>query len=302
MRVAITGALGHIGSTLLSDFSEFDEILAIDNLSSNHHAVLFRNNLSRRVRFVQEDILYADLTELFADQDVVIHLAAITDAAHSHLNKDEVENVNFIGSEKVGLACAKVGAKMIFPSSTSVYGVDAGTVDETSKAHPQSPYAWSKLNAENALLNTPDLKVSILRFGTIYGLSLGARFHTAVNQFAWNAATGKPIEIWQSAWNQYRPYLFIGDATSAIQHVIRRDLFNNQIYNVLTDNHSVAEIVDEIQRHRPELKMKFVDSPIMNQLSYKTSCDKFLATGWIPAGKLRDGINQEMEWLSWVYG
>jgi UDP-glucose 4-epimerase len=300
MKIAITGALGHIGAAYLDQSRIRDSILAIDNLSSNHHAVLFAQNLNRRIRFVQEDILYADLDELLHGYDVVIHLAAITDAAHSHTNKDDVEAVNFIGSQKIGAACARVGARMLFPSSTSVYGVDGGEVDENSLVRPQSPYAWSKINAERALLEIPNLRVSILRFGTIYGMSLGARFHTAVQQFAWSAAVGKPLEVWTSALTQYRPYLFIGDAISAIHHVIDRDLFDNQVYNVLTGNHTVSEITTEIHRYRPNLKISFTDSPIMNQLSYKTSCKKFTETGWTPAGNLRDGIKEEMDWLSWV--
>jgi UDP-glucose 4-epimerase len=300
VRVCLTGALGHIGAAYLSQLRTDDDILAIDNLSSNHHAVLFAKNLNRAVRFAHDDILYADLDELLRDCDVVIHLAAITDAAHSHTNKDDVESVNFIGSQKVGMACARVGARMLFPSSTSVYGVSGHEVDEESMVRPQSPYAWSKINAERALLAIPNLRVSILRFGTIYGMSLGARFHTAVQQFAWNAAVGKPLEVWKSAWVQYRPYLFIGDAISAIQHVIDKDLFDNQVYNVLTGNHTVSEIVSEIQRYRPNLKISLTDSPIMNQLSYKTSCKKFVRTGWTPAGNLQDGIKEEMDWLSWV--
>jgi UDP-glucose 4-epimerase len=300
MRVVITGALGHIGSELIGQLDKDDEILAIDNLSSNHHSVLFRGNLSRPIRFVEDDILYADLKSLFAGSDTVIHLAAITDAAHSHLHKDEVEAVNFEGAVKVGRACAELGIPMIFPSSTSVYGVSEGVVDEEGLVRPQSPYAWSKLNAERSLQSIANLRVSIMRFGTIYGLSIGGRFHTAVNSFAWNAALNKPIEVWKTAWGQERPYLWIEDAVGAIKHVMAKNLFDNQVYNVVTGNHTVAEIVGEIQKHRPTLKVNVVDSPLMNQLSYSVDCSKFKNTGWFPMGKLQLGIMQEMGWLSWI--
>lgn len=299
MKICLTGALGHLGSELLNHIGKEHEILAIDNLSSNHHAVLFHRNLIRPIQFIQEDILDADLPLLLREQDIVIHLAAITDAAHSHLHKDEVETVNFLGAQRVAKACSEVGARMILPSTTSVYGVSDVLVDELSDVKPQSPYAWSKLNAEHALQNTPNLRVSIMRFGTIYGLSLGGRFHTACQQFCWNAALGRPIEVWKTAWNQQRPYLWILDAVSAIQHVIDKDLFDGEIYNVVTDNHAVAEIIAEIQRYR-RVTVKYVDSEIMNQLSYTVSCEKFKKTGWTPMGNLRDGIAQEMEWLSWV--
>lgn len=303
MKIAITGALGHIGSALLHNLEDDDDILAIDNMSSNHHAVLFKiYHFRRGIRFSQSDIFDAGLPDLLADREIVIHLAAITDAAHSYANPLEVERVNFSGTVRIGMICAKAGVRMLFPSSTSVYGMNVGNVDEKSVVNPQSPYAWSKLNAERALLLIPDLKASILRLGTIYGLSLGARFHTAVNQFAWNAAVGKPLEVWSSAWDQRRPYLWIGDALSAMRHVIDHDLFNGQIYNVLTANHSVREVVEEIRKYRPNLMVNVVNSPIMNQYSYETFCNKFRATGWTPAGNLEMSIAQEMEWLSWVNG
>jgi UDP-glucose 4-epimerase len=297
VKIAVTGALGHIGSALINEIG--DSIVAIDNLSSNHHAVLFKQNLKRPLRFVQADILYADLPQLFEDCDIVVHLAAITDAAHSHLNKDEVESVNFIGTEKVGLACAAVGARMIFPSSTSVYGVSGEIVTEESAVHPQSPYAWSKLNAEHALQNTPNLKVSILRFATIYGESAGMRFHTFVNQACWQAVCGSPVEVWSTALDQYRPYLWINDAISVIKHVINSDLFDGEIYNVLTQNATVREVISIIQRYR-QTNIKMVDSPMMNQLSYETSCDKINKTGWMPSGNLSDGIREEISLFSRV--
>lgn len=126
------------------------------------------------------------------------------------------------------------------------------------------------------------------------------RMHTFVNQACWNAVCGKPIEVWSSAWDQYRPYLWIGDAINAIHHVVRCDLFNGQVYNVLTDNHSVSEVIAQIKKYRPYSKIQMVDSPIMNQLSYRTSCRKFENTGWKSAGRLDEGIKSELELFSMV--
>jgi len=301
MRVGITGILGHIGSAILPELGENHDIVAIDNLSSNHHAVLFRQNLTRPVRFIQADIMDANLPDLFYGCDVVVHLAAITDAAHSHLRKEEVETVNFIGTQKVAQACARVGAKLIFLSSTSVYGKSDGIVDETcTDIRPQTPYAWSKINSENYLCQIPELEFVILRLGTIYGLSLGGRFHTAVQNFAWHAATRQPVEVWSTALHQTRPYLWIEDAVSAIVHVIDINLFDQMVYNVVTANWTVSQIIAEIKRHRPDLTVKMVESELMNQLSYTIDGSKFMATGWNPKGNLSDGIAQEMDWLSWI--
>ena len=105
-----------------------------------------------RPRFgVDEDVCTGDLEKLLASSDVVIHLAAITDAAGSFDNQEEIEKVNFDGTRRLAEACVATGCKLIFLSTTSVYGVQEGEVDETcpvDQLKPQSPYADSKLRSE----------------------------------------------------------------------------------------------------------------------------------------------------------
>ena len=64
------------------------------------------------------------------------------------------------------------------------------------------------------------------------------RFHTAVNKFCFNTVTRKDIPIWNNAIDQHRPYLSLNDAIKTIVFVINKNLFNQQIYNVLTNNYN----------------------------------------------------------------
>ena len=54
----------------------------------------------------------------------------------------------------------------------------------------------------------------------------------------------------------------------------------DQIYNVLTNNLRVSDIIEIIEQHVPNLEIQFVDSPIMNQLSYEVSSKKFKETSF----------------------
>src|SRR3989344_5536933 len=244
-KILITGALGHIGSYL------------IRNLDSN---------------LVREVILFDNLEGYLRDVDVVVHLAAITDAEGSKKIPEKVEQVNFEGTKKVADACLKTGTKLIFPSTTSIYGSQSELVDENcDELKPQSPYAESKLKAEQYLqsLKIKGLKFVICRFGTIFGHSLGMRFHTAVNRFTWQAVNNKPITVWKTAWNQKRPYLEINDCSRAINFIIKNNLLEGEVYNILTKNMTVKDIVGAIRNFVPILNVNYVDSPIMNQLSYE---------------------------------
>ena len=192
---------------------------------------------------------------------------------------------------------------MIFPSTTSVYGTQAKVVDEDSlitELKPQSPYAESKLKAEQLLQNlgaTRGLRFVICRLGTIFGTSTGMRFHTAINKFCWQAVMGQPITVWRTAWEQNRPYLELGDAVNALELIIDRGLYDCGLYNVVSINTTVRKIVETISSHYPDLTVQYVDTQIMNQLSYQVSNRRFTNLGFSFQGDLTQGIDETISLL-----
>lgn len=306
MKLVITGALGHIGSKLIHSLrpGDYSEVVLIDNLSTQRYCSLFNLPQGVPFRFVQADVCTADLDTLFSGADIVIHFAAITDAASSFDAAEQVEQVNFNGTERVARACVVNDCKMIFFSTTSVYGTQESLVDENcseEELKPQSPYAASKLKAEKMLQdfgNSDGLRFVICRFGTIFGTSIGMRFHTAINKFCWQACEGQAITVWRTALHQKRPYLDLKDAIRALNFIIKTDRFDNQIYNVLTANATVADIVDTIQTYVPDTHIQYVDSRIMNQLSYEVACDKFKSLGFEFEGSLTQGIQDTVQLIS----
>ena len=93
-------------------------------------------------------------------------------------------------------------------------------------------------------------------------------------------------------------YLHLQDACSSIIHIIEKSLFEGKIYNVLTINASLKEVIEEIKKHKSNIKIEMVDNPIMNQLSYEVSNLKFLETGFKYKGKLSVGISDIMKILN----
>jgi len=305
MRTVITGALGHIGSQVIRDWPDAfpgGEIILLDNLATQRYASLFNLPEKGHYKFIQADILTYDLGSLLQAGDVVVHLAAITDAAKSFDNPEKVERVNFQGTERLALACAKAGSALIFPSTTSVYGSQAELVDETCAIlKPQSPYAESKLKAERLLHELgkdQNLRFTICRLGTICGVSIGMRFHTAINKFCWQAVMGEALTIWSTALNQKRPYLSLSDAVSALEYIVKEDLFNNLVYNIVTENLTPQDILSTIQHHIPDTKVQFTDSPIMNLLSYEVSRSLFEKRGFIFSGSVEKDIHETISWLN----
>ena len=306
MRVVITGALGHIGSRVIRKlpkvFSD-PEIVMIDNMLTQRYCSLFNLPVEGNYRFIEADVLTTDLNPIFKDADVVLHLAAITDAASSFKNKEQVENVNYNATVKVAEACQDVKCPMIHISTTSVYGTQQDVVDEDCSPEellPQSPYAESKLKEEQFLKTIGSegkLNFIICRFGTICGISPGIRFHTAVNRFCWQAVMEQPLTVWRTALNQKRPYLVLNDAVDAITFIMKKDLFDQKIYNVLTENRTVKSIIHDIQQYVPQVDIQYVDTEIMNQLSYEVLNQRFKKQGFEFKGQVEESIEETIQLL-----
>jgi nucleoside-diphosphate-sugar epimerase len=310
MRLVVTGALGHIGSKLVRELPRelagCDEIVLVDDLSTQRYASLFDLPAGTRYRFFEADVASADLRGICDGAAAVVHLAAITDAASSFDQRERVMAVNFQAVQRVAETCAAVGAPLVFPSTTSVYGTQAEQVDEACREdelRPQSPYAEAKLAAERWLSEFAGgaaLRHVTLRLGTIFGVSPGMRFHTAVNRFAWQAVLGQPLSVWRTALDQARPYLDLDDAIRGVAFFLRSGRFDGETYNVLTLNATVREILDALRAHVPDLKVELVESRIMNQLSYRVSDAKLRSLRFEPRGDLGRALGQTVDLLRGV--
>ena len=300
MKLVVTGATGHIGSYVVRDLADRlpgSEIVLIDNLMTQRFPSLFDLPAGARYRFVEADVTTADLRPHLDKAHAVIHLAAITDANGSADDGAQIASNNLEATRAVTDACTATGTRLIAVSTTSVYGSRKTLVDEDcppEDLNRQSPYTSTKLKEEELVrcAASKGLRAIACRFGTIFGPSPGMRFHTAVNRFCWQAVMAQPLTIWSTAYEQKRPYLDLHDAARAFAFILDADLFDGGIYNVLTTNATVHEVVDVIREFVPRVDLTFIDHPFMNALSYEVACERFVGKGFRFEGELRRGIGE----------
>ena len=306
MKILITGACGHIGSYFIENLYKIKKVkkaILVDSLTSNRFNSLFNTNTKNKIEFHLKDLNDARSLDQFKNISIVFHFASMTNAEKSFGKEKEMFSNNLNCLETVIKFCKRTGAKLVHLSSTSVYGTQDLEVDENcseNQLQPQSPYAKTKIKEEkyvSKLQKSKALKSIHCRFGTIYGASPGMRFHTAVNKFCWQAVMGQPITVWKTAYDQYRPYLDLQDASAAIVFIIKNDLFDGRIYNVLSDNLTVRNVVETIKHHIPSLEVVFVENAIMNQLSYKVLDERFRSKGFKSSGNLKRGISETIALL-----
>ncbi len=288
-KIVITGGLGHIGSYIVKRMLKEQKdihLIVIDNLSSQRIFSLFNLKKNKnKISFYDYDITKKKINSVVKRAKVIIHLAATTDAEKSLGREKEYLKNNLNGTLEVIKFAKLFKIPLIFPSSTSVYGKmkinDLLKEDNFNKLFPQSPYAKIKLQEEKKIIKElQKSKYVIIRLGTIVGYSAGMRFHTAVNKFCYQASMNKEITVWKSAYNQVRPYATLNDFYRLITFFINQPkLISNQIYNLVTKNLSVRQIVDIIKKSK-KIRVKFINSRIMNQLSYRVSSEKIKLKGF----------------------
>tara|TARA_B110000503_G_C7114746_1_gene399821 strand:+ start:503 stop:1429 length:927 start_codon:yes stop_codon:yes gene_type:complete len=286
MKILITGACGHIGSYFIENLYKIKKVkkaILIDNLKSNRFNSLFNTSKKNKVAFYLKDLNDIQSLDQFKGIGIVFHFASMTNAEKSFGKEKEMFSNNLNCLKTVIKFCEKTNAKLVHLSSTSVYGKQADLVDETCEKKylkPQSPYAKIKIMEENILKkNTKLIKYNTFRFGTIAGVSKGIRFHTAVNSFCLNAAIGEKIKVYKTALHQYRPYLSLEDAFKLFKFCIEKNFFENDIYNVVSNNFTVNQIINKIKKYKKNIKITYVSSAIMNQLSYHVDKKKLSNRG-----------------------
>tara|TARA_B100001250_G_scaffold65029_1_gene51450 strand:- start:6116 stop:7039 length:924 start_codon:yes stop_codon:yes gene_type:complete len=286
MKILVTGACGHIGSYFLENVHKIKKVkktILVDNLESNRFTSLFNNLKKNNLNFYKRDLNDRKSLNDIKNIDVVIHLASMTNAAKSFGKEKEMFSNNLNCLDTVIDFCLKNKSKLIHLSSTSVYGKQTNIVDENCEERfllPQSPYAKIKLIEEKKLLKLKNkISYNTFRFGTIAGVSKGIRFHTAVNSFCINAALNEKINVYKNAMDQYRPYLSVRDAFKVFKFCIEKNFFNNDIFNALSGNFTVRQILNKIKKYKKKINIKYVDTPLLNQLSYHVDQSKIQKYG-----------------------
>ena len=307
MKLLITGACGHIGSYVaehIHKIKEIKETILIDNLKSNRHSSLFNLRKKSKKRFYIRDLNNPKSLNDFKNVDFIIHCASMTNAEKSFGKKNQMFSNNINCLKTVIKYCKSKKVKLIHLSSTSVYGKQADIVDETCEKKylkPQSPYAQIKIIEENMLKKeSKKLKYTTFRFGTISGVSKGIRFHTAVNKFCFNAALNEKILVYKTALHQYRPYLSLKDAFKVFKFCINKDFFKNDIYNALSENCTVNQILNKIKKYKKNIKVALVKAEIMNQLSYHVDGSKLKKNGLSLNAKIEKDVEETLNLFDYL--
>jgi nucleoside-diphosphate-sugar epimerase len=148
MRYVVTGAAGFIGSHLSEALvAGGHEVLGLDSFNDYYDPALKEEN-ARGLDVRRVDLAKDELD--FAGYDGVFHLAGQPGVRSFGGVFALYLERNVLASQRVFESAARDGAKVVFASSSSVYGAaERYPTPEDTPPHPLSPYGITKLACEH---------------------------------------------------------------------------------------------------------------------------------------------------------
>lgn len=267
MKVLITGGAGYIGSVLIRRLAvreDIDEIVIYDNLSRSRAALIAPLPGGRaRLRLVRADLLDTrSLSRALDGVDTVVHLAARVSTPYAHDDLHGFDQVNRWGTGELGLAIERASSvrRVVYSSSTAVYGDTHGTQASAADATPCAPvsaYGHSKLQAERLLAEIgSDPALTILRMGNVSGPAPAARFDSVLNRMLFDAWFSGRVQV-QGSGEQRRALLHVHTAARVIERSLL-GLLEPGTYDLVDRTASVLDVVREIRGLLPETEVLFI--------------------------------------------
>ena len=299
MRILVTGAGGFIGSHLTERLvADGHKVTALARYTGRDtYGWLDEVSGCRRERGDVRDAHF--MFDLVRGHDAVYHLAALGSVPYSAESPQQFIDTNITGTLNVAKACLAHGARLIFASTSEVYGNHAeDALTEASVPFPDSVYAVTKLAAEGLLQKlfaqrTP--RLTILRMFNTYGPRQSVR--AVIPRIIAQALAPKDKDPAIRLGNQTtRDFVFVDDTVDALVRALKLPVVGP--LNVATGVETSLSAVCALVSSYPVVYRKSQGRALeVWRLCGDSSRFRSL-TGWAPKVSLADGLSLTVDWFS----
>lgn len=275
-KVLVTGHLGYIGVhlvELLQNKGYFVVGCDLNLFEGCAWESFHRADEEKLVDF--RDLEVKDLIGI----DAIIHLAAISNDPMGDLDPEITYNINREGTIALAEKAKEGGVPyFLFASSCSIYGKgETLDIDETGVTSPLTPYARSKIEAEEALMALSDssFKTVSLRNATAYGTSPMLRIDLVVNNLLACAVSQNSMKV-MSDGSPWRPLIHCRDIARAFVAFLESPAKENAlVVNVgaNAENYQVKDVVEKIHQRIPQAEVIFTGEVGKDPRNYRVNFD-----------------------------
>ncbi len=286
-KILVVGGAGFIGGAIT------DLLLNINHQTRVYDCLMYEESYRKPVEFINGDIREHLKLKTHLDwADTVIWLAALVGDGACNLYPELCDLLN---NQEVKWFAENFNGRIIFPSTSMVYGVQAGNLTENAQINPLSIYAKAKCAAENHFTNK---NAVIVRLGSLFGVGDNfsrIRLDLVGNVLTTDAAFSKKITLFGA--NKTRPLLHVRDVAEVMVNNI--DTQCTGTFNLHWQNMKISEIANQVKTNFPETQIEVVPEKIQATGDYGLNSDKAREVlGFNPTHTLNSGINQLKELIN----
>jgi len=296
MRYLVTGGAGFIGSHIARLLvKENHNVSVIDNLSSGKNENI--SDLIDKINFYEYDVLdYEKLKKIAGKMDGIFHKAALVSVSDSFERSDEFFDVNVKGSEKIFKIALDNGIKVVFASSSSVYGnVSKIPISEDFPKNPINPYAKTKIDGEEIAKNYVKKGAHIvgLRYFNVFGKGQSIAYAGVITKFM-EKISKKEDPIIFGDGSQVRDFVHVEDVAKANLMAMQSDV-SNGFFNIGTgESISIKELAQKIiDISKLKLNSRF-EAPLSGDIKMSEADISLVreSLGWEPKITLDDWLRK----------
>lgn len=302
--VVITGAAGFIGSSLAKmHLAKGDRVIGVDNLSTGK-----KRNIQdlERLDFINRSVV--DCVDMLPDSATLVYHFASPASPEKYMAQPlNTMEVNTTGTLRLLEYTGRVGARLIFASTSEIYGdplVSPQTESYWGNVNPIGPrsvYDEAKRFGETLVSHFQRENLSnaaIIRIFNTYGPNMDPYDGRVVSNFIRQAILGEPLTIYGNG-EQTRSFCYIDDLISGIDSLGASTLtgpinFGNPEERTLLD---LAAIVLKVTNSSSRLDFQALPEDDPKQRCPDISQAKELL-GWEPKVDIFQGISKTAEWIS----
>ena len=236
MKYIVTGGAGFIGSNIVKKLvSRGDNVTIIDNLNTGKEENLA--SVKDKIIFLKDTILNIDLLEKHTEEiDGILHQAALASVQDSFSKPEEYNDVNVNGTENILKLAKKNNFKVVYASSSSVYGnPERIPIKESDSKNPINPYAETKLKKEELAIKYSQMGVKVigLRYFNVFGKGQSKEYAGVLKLFLEKIRDKLPPNI-NGDGKQFRDFVYVEDVADA--NIMSMDSnVNHEFFNVGTN-------------------------------------------------------------------
>jgi len=296
LKYVVTGGAGFVGSYLVKLLiKEGHEVTVIDNLHKGKKENL--ETVLSKIKFEEVDIRDFDgLEKILENIDGVFHQAALTVVQDSFDRPEEYYDVNVIGTENIFKLAKKNNFKVVYASSSSVYGhKNDMPIKENSERNPINPYGQTKLDDEYLFEKYSKIGTKIigLRYFNIFGKGQTLEYAGVITKFLDRIKKDEAPIIFGDG-TQLRDFIYVEDIVMANLRAMESKT-TSLLVNVGTGSAiTILELAQMMIEVSGLDKEPIFESPLEGDIK-KSQADMTLITksfNWKPKKQLREWLTE----------